>query len=219
MQLVRWLHPEWHPRRWSNERLRQIGTRLAGDVINVSAWEDRDKEGGTYAEYFPDKTTYAISNYGGTKGESHRADEIRLDLEKPVPHELRRAFDVVVNHTTLEHVYDCHAALDALCELSRDVVVVVVPFMQIEHWEPTVFGDYWRFTALGLQRHFEERELTPLYLASNHNPVFPIYYICVASREPLRWEDAFNFPDNLLSVPLLEDVAFRPVAPGWELMK
>ena len=37
-------------REWSNMELRKIAPTLTGDIINVSGWEDKDKEGGLYKE-------------------------------------------------------------------------------------------------------------------------------------------------------------------------
>jgi hypothetical protein len=49
----------------------------------------------------------------------------------------------VLNHTTLEHVFDVHQALRVICALS-DAVIVVVPFMQ--HLHGPEDGDFWRLS-------------------------------------------------------------------------
>ena len=40
------------PRRWSNTELRRFAHLFGGPAVNVSAWQDRDKEGGFYRQYF-----------------------------------------------------------------------------------------------------------------------------------------------------------------------
>ena len=64
------------PRVWSNRELRRVGSMVRGDVVNVSAWQDSDKEGGHYKDYFPNASSYTITNwrteargYQGTPGE------------------------------------------------------------------------------------------------------------------------------------------------------
>lgn len=204
VRLMRTLHPEWEPRNWSNAELRAFGHLFGGEVINVSGWRDEDKQGGVYSEYFPNRNSYSISNYGGIKGSSGQDSELVIDVEKPLPIDLVGKFDVVFNHTMLEHVFDSGRAFDTLCALSRDLVIVVVPFMQIEHWGHNSYRDYHRMTGFGVQKYFEDRGFDVLYLSSNHNPVFPIYYFCIASSQPEKWREhfpPFNFSyveiDNL----------------------
>jgi len=62
------------------------------------------------------------------------SDQLFLNLEDPLPSDLKEKFDVVLNHTTLEHVLDLNTAIDNLCELTRDLLVVIVPFIQVQHW-------------------------------------------------------------------------------------
>ncbi len=185
------LRRDWHPRRWSNAELRRFARLFDGDIINVSGWDDRDKEGGCYADYFPNKRSYIISNIGGARGSSGRKDEIYLDLSRPLPEDLRGRFDVVFNHTTLEHIYDIRAAAACLCGLSRDILIAVVPFMQEMHWDEGSYLDFWRPTPFALERMLEENGLRALYMSWNDNPVYPIYLFCIASREPDRWEGKF----------------------------
>src|SRR5678816_1575831 len=122
------------PRLWSNRQLAEIGNLFDGDVVNVSAWQDSDKNGRTYRSYFPRARSYTLTNFEPEKrGYQGLAGEIFLDLEKPIPTELRQRFDVVYNHTTLEHVYEFRRAFANLCELSRDAVIIVVPWLQTAH--------------------------------------------------------------------------------------
>ena len=219
VRLLRQTRPDWQPRRWSNAELRKLGSRFTGAVINVSGWEDQDQEGGRYLDYFPGSTSYAVSNVGGARG-GVRSDDIHLDLTEPVPEEYRQKFDVVFNYTTLEHIYDTRTALNNLCALSRDIVVLTVPFMQVGHWEESSYEDYWRFTKFSLERLFEERGYSVLYLSSNHNPVYPIYYFCVASSHPERWGEKLTaIPRNeASSVSESGSLYSRRVAPGCKLM-
>jgi hypothetical protein len=121
-----------------------------------------------------------------------------LDLENPaaVDSTLRQRFDVVFNHTTLEHVYEVHTALDNICALSRDIVILVVPTLQLVHAvpDPTLptpinqqYSDYWRFTPHLLIRLLEDRGLSPLILVSNSRRRSSVYTFCVASRRPSHW--------------------------------
>ncbi|MCX2978856.1 hypothetical protein [Candidatus Marimicrobium litorale] len=190
-RLMRRSHPEWNPRRWSNQELRRFGALFCGDLINVSGWNDEDKQGDVYANYFPNKGSYSISNFGGVRGASDGGREVSLDLSLPPDGEFSSRYDVVFNHTTLEHVFDVSTAFDVLCDLTRDIVILVVPFMQIEHWAKDSYRDYHRFTEFGIISYFEERGFRVLYISSNHNPVFPIYFFCVASRQPERWGGKF----------------------------
>ena len=190
-RLLRYVHPEWEPRRWSNAELERFAHMFGGDVINVSAWQDSDKQGRRYADYFRHKSSYRITNCGGERGRSQRDDEILLDLEGELPAELRLNFDVVFNHTTLEHVYDVRKAVANLCGLSRDVVIVVVPFVQFLHWEQDAFSDYWRISPFALEQMFQENGLSMVYFSYNENPVYPIYMFAVAARKPDVWQKRF----------------------------
>jgi hypothetical protein len=98
---------------------------------------------------------------------------------------------VVYNHTTLEHVFDIFTAVENLCSMSRDIVVVVVPYVQEVHTTDS-FSDYWRFTSPGLRRLFEERGLHPLLLVSSPDTDAAIYHLIVSSRDPERWREKFR---------------------------
>jgi hypothetical protein len=191
------LRPEWHGRRWSNAELRRWSSSFAGDVINVSGWHDQDKEGGHYRDYFPNRRSYTISNVGGARGTSGHPAEIFLDLTADLPPELRRRYDVVFNHTVIEHIYEVRTAIGTLCALSRDVVILVVPFKQGVHFEPGSFLDYWRPTPFALAAMFEENGFHVVYCASNDNPVYSVYVFCIATSQPDRWKTAFPPTDAM----------------------
>ena len=136
-----------------------------------------------------------ISNLGkGALGTSGAEDEIHLDLAAELPDNLRAKFDVVFNHTTLEHIYEVHTAIANLCALTRDIVILVVPFSQKVHfdWAEGTFLDYWRFTPFALQALFREHGLEMVYWSSNetlftHN----IFLLLLADN---RRSGSQNFP-------------------------
>jgi hypothetical protein len=173
-------------RLWSNWELRRLAPVFPGEVVNVSAWDDRDKEGGRYADYFTQKTGYYTTNIEGDRGAQGRENEFHLDLTGEVPLELRQRFDVALNHTTMEHIFDVRKAFSSLCELSRDVVIVVVPFAQVQH-ESNSYLDYWRLTPTCLRCLFQENGLSPIYEAESPHPNAAVYLLMVGSRYPERW--------------------------------
>lgn len=173
-------------RLWSNRQLRVIAPFFRGDVVNVSAWDDRDKEGRYYKDYFVNASSYSYTNYRGYRGFQGRANEYPLDLTDRVPDELKERFDVVFNHTTLEHIFDVRKAFANLCELSRDIVIVVVPFAQVQH-ESSDWKDYWRFTPTCLRALYQENRLSVIYEAESPHRDAGVYLLSVASRHPQRW--------------------------------
>jgi hypothetical protein len=194
---MRRAYPEWENRGWSNRELRRWAGSFAGDVINVSGWHDEDKEGGHYRDYFPRRTSYTISNIGGARGIMGHENEIFLDLTAELTPELHRRYDVVFNHTVLEHIYEIRTAVTNLCKLSRDLVVIVVPFSQQVHFEPGSFLDYWRPTPFALSEMFKANGFEIVYCSMNENPVYSIYTFCVATSKPEKWRAHFP-PSPLL---------------------
>ena len=157
-----------------------------GDVVNVSAWRDEDKEGGHYRDYFSAAKSYSITNWEArARGFQGLPGEIPLDLETPLPPELEGRFDLCFCHTVLEHVFDFHTALDNLCAMSRDLVVLCVPFLQPMH--DAHYGDYWRFSPQALERLFADRKMSLPYLSFNSHPKAAVYLFAVATRDPERW--------------------------------
>jgi hypothetical protein len=180
------------PRLWSNHVLRQVAPvfAAAGEVINISGWDDGDKQGGHYRDYFAGASRYYVSNFSGERGtgDERAIVDFELDLEAPLGGELRGRFDVVYNHTTLEHVFDLFTAFGNLCEMSRDVVVLVVPFSQKMH-ACASFGDYWRFTPMGLRRLFQRSKLEPVFEAVQDDYNAGLYVVGAGARHPERWRD------------------------------
>lgn len=51
------------PRVWSNDELKKFAHLFEGDVANVSGWQDKDKQGDEYKNYFTQKNSYTITNF------------------------------------------------------------------------------------------------------------------------------------------------------------
>ncbi|MGE0396552.1 MAG: hypothetical protein AB7T06_07545 [Kofleriaceae bacterium] len=180
------------PRQWSNRQLRRYSHLFSGDVVNVSGWRDEDKDGAHYRDYFPNATSYSITNWKPeARGLQGHPGEIFLDLEKPLAPDLEQRFDVVFNHTVLEHVYECRIAFANLCKLSRDIVIVVVPFLQPYHSD---YGDFWRFTPLSMQRLYAENGLQVMTCTFNEDWMASVYLFAIGSRNPEKW--ASHFPEG-----------------------
>jgi len=212
--LVKRLTPHLEPRAWSNAEIGPIAAAVTGDVVHVSAWLDEDKHGRTYRDYFSHARSYSTTNVGGQRGDVGTAD-FHLDLSMPLAPELVQAYDFVFNHTTLEHVYEVQTALDVLFGLTRSELLVVVPFMQVEHWERPSFADHWRMTRFGLTQACLDRGFEIVSLTSNHNAVWPIYYCLHARRRP---EGTPPATDLWTDSDAEDGFGFRPVAPGHPSM-
>lgn len=183
------------PREWSNRELRRFGSLFTGDIVNVSGWKDEDKQGGTYRGYFPHATSYTVTNFGNACGFQDAPGELLLDLSVPISDDLRGRFDVVFNHTTLEHIFDAATAFTNLCAMTRDVVIVVVPFLQPAHeGENGEYSDFWRFSPAALTKMFVHQGLTPLYVSYNDDWLSSVYVFGIASRHPDRWRS--RIPDS-----------------------
>jgi len=175
------------PREWSNVELAKFAPIFDGPVINVSGWRDEDKRGRHYRDYFSRASSYAISNFRGARGiELEGSDEIFIDLEEPLPEQLRQKYQVAFNHTTLEHVFDIQKAIENICALSSDVVVLVTPFIQPVHYEEGAYGDYWRPTPMCLNRILQSNGFTTLYQTANDTPWYHVYIFTIAARDPKR---------------------------------
>ncbi len=175
-------------RHWSNEELRKIDYLFTGDIVNVSAGENIDKEGSTYDHYFTNKSSFYLTNYapGAFRGFQGRSNEYLVDLEQELTPELESRFDVVFNHTALEHIFDIRLAFKNLCRLSKDIVIVVVPFAQVQH-DTDGYQDYWRICPAGLRQLFQENGLDIIYEACNDDFNAAVYLFFVGSRHPERW--------------------------------
>lgn len=186
------------PRVWSNRELEKFSKLFNGNIVNVSGWKDIDKEGKHYKDYFTNCTEYWITNYKsearGFQGD--KENEIFLDLEKDLDENLYYKFDVVFNHTVLEHIFDINKAFENLCKLSNDTVIVVLPFLQEQHAE---YGDYWRFTPLTVQKLFEINGFHLKYINYNDAKDDSIYIFAIGSKIENKWQEIQAHPDNKLS--------------------
>ncbi|MHC4474177.1 MAG: hypothetical protein ACYTEL_00930 [Planctomycetota bacterium] len=172
---------------WSNKEIRRLAPLFGGDIVNISGWDDRDKEGDFYRNYFTAAASYTITNYSGERGLMNREHEIFLDLTEDLREDLINRFDVCFNHTTLEHIFDVLKGFSTICRMSRDVVFVVVPFCQAEH-ETESFKDFWRFTPSCLHCLFKENGLEIVYEACSPYSNAGIYLLFVGSKNPERWK-------------------------------
>ncbi len=184
------------PRIWSNKELKKFAYLFEGDIVNVSAWRDQDKEGNEYKNYFINKKSYTITNYKTEAfGFQGMEGEIFLDLENDLPADLVNRFDVVFNHTTLEHVFEIEKAFRNLCLMSKDIVILVVPFLQQMH---TDYGDYWRMTPLAVKKMFEKNNMHLQYLSFNSHRNASVYIFAIALKNKERWQQ--KIPINIQEV-------------------
>jgi len=183
------------PRIWSNDELKKVAHLFTGDVLNASAWKDDDKQGVKYKDYFRNARSYTMSNFKSeVRGYQGSENEFFLDLSKELDQDLIGKFDIVFNHTTLEHIYEVKKAFKNLCLLSKDIVIIVVPFLQQMHSD---YGDYWRFSPLGIKKLFEENGLSLQYLSFNNHKNTSVYVFAIASKSPEKWEGRI---DNSFSI-------------------
>jgi len=191
--MMRAFKDQIRPRNWSNAELRKFSSLYEGDVINVSGWRDEDQTGSYYRNYFTGARSYSVSNFTGERGLQGQTGEVELDLEGEIPANLKGNYQVVFNHTTLEHIYDIRKALANLCVLSCDTVILVTPFLQQVHSESGAYSDYWRPSPMALERMLKENGLEVLYQSSNDNAWYAVYVFTLASREPARWRNKIPF--------------------------
>ncbi|HRK82282.1 MAG TPA: hypothetical protein PLZ12_12640 [Saprospiraceae bacterium] len=178
------------PRIWSNLELKKFAHLFGGEVVNVSAWKDSDKEGRQYKDYFINAISYSLTNYNAdARGFQGIENEIFLDLTAELPTSLHKSFDVAFNHTTLEHIFEVNTAFDNICKISRDIVIIVVPFLQEMHGE---YGDYWRFTPSAIIKMFERNKMEVLHLSFNKHPESSVYIFAIASHLPEKWVTVIN---------------------------
>lgn len=176
------------PRVWSNDELKRFAHMFKGNAVNVSGWQDNDKEGKKYRSYFSNISEYWITNYKSeARGyQGNQENELFLDLEQELDEKMYNKFDVVFNHTVLEHIFDVNKAFENLCNLSNDIVIVVVPFLQEQHAE---YGDFWRFTPLAIDRLFKQNNMELIYINYNDAKSDSIYIFAIGSKKTNNWEN------------------------------
>jgi len=182
-------------RLWSNKELRKVAAFFSGDIVNVSAWDDRDKEGNYYKNYFQNARNYYYTNYCGEKGIQSLKNEFFCDLSEDLPSELLNRFDVVFNHTTLEHIFDVKKAFQNICKMSKDIVIIVVPFCQVQH-ETKDWKDYWRFTPTVIRKLFEENGFKTIFQSANNHKNCAIYLFSIGSKNSEKWSEKFLFSEK-----------------------
>lgn len=186
------------PREFSNQELKKFAHLFIGDIVNVSGWNDSDKQNSTYRQYFKKANKYMISNFEkDQKGYQGFENEFYLDLENPLPKNLNNKFDVVFCHTVLEHVFDMQQAFENLSKMSKDILIIVVPFMQQLHGSG--YKDYWRFTPESLKKMYLKYGFTPRYISANAKDKASIYIFSIGYRDnkwdsfiPKKFEDRIN---------------------------
>jgi hypothetical protein len=193
------------PRLKTNKILKRFAPLFTGDVVNVSASNDSDKNssfyeyyfgdydsGNYYRNYFKNANSYHLTNYPDDETEiKTNIQNIPLDLEEELPKELIGRYDVVFNHTVLEHVFDIFTAFKNLCKLSKDIVIVIVPQAQMIHDYRRGYKDYWRFTPFVLDRLFSENGLEILYRDTTKGLSSSMYLFYIASKNPENWDNKF----------------------------
>lgn len=186
------------PRIWSNRELEKFAHLFSGKGVNVSGWKDVDKEGKKYRDYFSNISEYWITNYKsearGFQGDQE--NEIFLDLEEDLDESMYSKFDVVFNHTVLEHIFDVNKAFENICKLSNDIVIVIVPFLQEQHAE---YGDYWRFTPLAVEKLFQKNNMDLIYINYNDASDDSIYIFAIGTKNKDKWENINYDSENQIN--------------------
>ena len=191
------------PRILSNDELKKFSKKFYGNIINVSGWKDFDKVNSFYKDYFTNCTNYFTSNWSySERGQENELskNEYLIDLESDLKKELLGKFEVVFNHTTLEHIFDIYKSFKNLCGLSNDVVIIVVPFLQEQHTNND-FKDYWRFTPQTIKKLFEKNNFKLAYINANDQNNSSIYVFAIGCKENsknINWIKKMS--DNKLDV-------------------
>lgn len=166
-----------------------MGPFFRGSIINVSGKVDSDKEGGVYRSYFPNAAKYCVSNYNvKEKVREEKRWDFDINLDEELDPQFIGEFDVVFNHTTLEHIFDLQRAFTNLCAMTKDIVIVVVPFLQQMHFGAS-YKDYWRFTPYALKEMFQREGMKLLYISGNNKSRESIYLFAIGSKKPHLWEN------------------------------
>jgi hypothetical protein len=145
-----------------------------GDIANISANFDEDKEGNFYEDYFSNAMNYYMTNYEDFGG-------MRLDLSKDLPKAFKNKFDTVFCHTVLEHIFDIKKSFSNLCQMAREYVIIIVPFDHPIH-ENTKYGDYWRFTPSCVIKLFKENGFILFYYSMNKTLFASKYIFAIGKR-------------------------------------
>jgi hypothetical protein len=175
-------------RSWSNDRLRFIAKSLPNfkNALNISGNFDSDKQGEVYQNYFKAEK-YIISSYVGDKTYSNPSKLFELDLDddiSKVASEHSKNYDLVFNHTVLEHVKNPFQAFANLENLlaPNGILISVVPFIYKFHYSNGDFGDYWRFTPHTIDLLHKQSNLYVKLLEVGPSKGYEKYLISVATK-------------------------------------
>ena len=177
------------PRIWSNDELLKFAYLFKDDVVNVSGWKDFDKNGKHYKDYFINSKNYFMTNANMDSGlQGDFENEIELDLSKEIPENLYQKFDVCFNHTVLEHIFEIDQSFKNICDMSKDIVILVTPFSQPVHYaKDKSWLDYWRLTPFAIEKYFKKNGFEMLYMNCNENLGAGSYIFSIATRNKLNW--------------------------------
>lgn len=206
------LRLESDARAWSNREIKRALAPLNGvsSVINVSGFDDKDKESGHYRDYFPTNTNYYLSYFptDGVKGksEAHCTDAFPVDLMSPLTEDMVGRFDLAFSHTVLEHVPNPFVGFQQIVKMSNDLVLTICPFRQELHFISGSFGDYFRMTPMGMRYLNEINGLKTLFESTTPSPARDIYIVSLATKQPERHS---NYPHQVPDIDELNHRAGR----------
>jgi SAM-dependent methyltransferase len=142
------VHAVLRTRRWSDTMVKDLAARVHSQRILEIGSGRQDRGIGAYsvAHMFDASNEFVQSDVNPAFGHTVvDVTDMAFDAE----------FDLVVCMYVLEHVYDVQAAVANMHAAVRPGgrVIVAVPHLYPYHDEPI---DFWRFTAYGLARLFEQ---------------------------------------------------------------
>lgn len=203
---------EGNARTWSNGQIQRAiaPLREINSVVNVSGFDDRDKQGRHYRDYFPAGADYYLTYYPSddVKGKSIASctNAFPLDLMLPVPKSMVHRFDLAFNHTVLEHVPNPFTAFEQIAKMSSDLVLTVAPFRQQLHFISGKFGDYFRITPMGMRYLNEINGLKTLFESTTPSPAGEVYIVSLATKQP---EKHAHYPVQVVEIDDLNHRAGR----------
>ena len=93
----------------------------------------------------------------------------------------------------LEHVFSIFTAFSNLCELSKDVVIIAVPFAQVQHAINKTYDDYLEiYATCNSPTFFAINDFEVVYEAESPDKNSTIYSFFVASRHPEKWMNVLS---------------------------
>jgi hypothetical protein len=175
-------------RSWSNERLKFISKSLPefNNALNCSGHLDLDKQGSYYQSYFKVEK-YTISSFENDSTYSNPKKLFLLNLDEDcekVSEEHYQNYDLIFNHTVLEHVMNPYQAFANFENLlaPNGILICVVPFIYKFHFSNGDFGDYWRFTPHTMELLHKQFNLSVKFLEVGPHNSYEKYIISVATR-------------------------------------